>query len=467
VSLEDLLLKNVHYVTDIGVLTINDKSTRDYTINNTSLMTYVNANPNVELYFPDGTYHLQSGLTFTSGVSLNLHQNAKIIADNTMDVMLYFSNTVTASSIDSYKLFQRIRGGQIEGNNLVNTVVKFDNDMQTYVSDTIIQNGLQRGLVSNQPHAELMMNNVYFRNVTQLTGTTDNVTDNVAIEINSTDNYINNINIVDWTVGVRVTKPGNYLDKIHVWNTHLARIPLSIGFHVTSTGWMKLHYCVSDTCQTGFKNEGVLILDHCHILNNSFFSASFSGIPTGINNTSTYTNCQAKNVIFDGGSLGLNCFASASAITGIIQDNIYWGTLTNKPNELFTNSIKSFTPTFVGSTNAGTPTYITQFGQYTKVGKIVMFQINIKATFDSAISGDLTINGLPLISASGQTPLSVSYRSGFVDQIISANVISSNTKIQLWKTSSATTPVTSTITADSLQTKVIEIWVSGSYLTTI
>jgi hypothetical protein len=160
--------------------------------------------PNVELYFPDGTYHLQSGLTFTSGVSLNLHQNAKIIADNTMDVMLYFSNTVTASSIDSYKLFQRIRGGQIEGNNKVNTVIKFDNDMQTYVSDIIIQNGLQRGLVSNQPHAELMMNNVYFRNATQLTGTTDNVTDNVAIEINSTDNYINNINIVDWTVGVRV-----------------------------------------------------------------------------------------------------------------------------------------------------------------------------------------------------------------------------------------------------------------------
>jgi hypothetical protein len=379
--------------------------------------------------------------------------------------MFHFSNYQTPGTIDSHMLFQHITGGKFNGNDKANKIIVLDSEMETFVLDTVIMNGLQRGLVSNQPHAELMMNNVYFRNVTQLTGTTDNVTDNVAIEINSTDNYINNINIVDWTVGVRASKPGNYLDKVHVWNTHSARIPLSVGFHVTSTGWLKLHYCVSDTCQTAFKNDAVLILDHCHILNNSFFSASFSGTPTGINNTGTYTQCQVKNVIFDGGTLGLNCFATTAAITGIVQDNTYWGTLYNKPTEIVTNSINTFTPTIAGTTTAGTPTtYTTQFGQYTKVGRMVMFKCNIKATLDATISGDLKIRGLPLTSASGQTAITIGYRSGFTDQVITGAIDSASTQISLYKITSASPPVIAPVWADGLQTKTVEIWISGTYI---
>lgn len=54
----------------------------------------------------------------------------------------------------------------------------------------------------------------------------------------------------------------------------------------------------------------------------------------------------------------------------------------------------SFTPTIFGDTTAGTATYNLQEGHYTKIGKIVHFEIRIGCTLTGS-SGLLLIGGLP------------------------------------------------------------------------
>lgn len=58
----------------------------------------------------------------------------------------------------------------------------------------------------------------------------------------------------------------------------------------------------------------------------------------------------------------------------------------------------TFTPTVKGSTGAGTGTYTTQTGHYTKVGNVVYFKLTLVWT-NSSGTGDLNFGGLPVNSA--------------------------------------------------------------------
>jgi hypothetical protein len=54
----------------------------------------------------------------------------------------------------------------------------------------------------------------------------------------------------------------------------------------------------------------------------------------------------------------------------------------------------TFTPTIVGTATAGTASYTNQVGEYTKIGNLVYFQINIFWSSGTG-TGDLRIAGLP------------------------------------------------------------------------
>jgi hypothetical protein len=54
----------------------------------------------------------------------------------------------------------------------------------------------------------------------------------------------------------------------------------------------------------------------------------------------------------------------------------------------------TFTPTISGTTSAGTGTYTTQFGRYTKVGRVVTCDITITWTAHDG-TGNLEVAGLP------------------------------------------------------------------------
>lgn len=68
----------------------------------------------------------------------------------------------------------------------------------------------------------------------------------------------------------------------------------------------------------------------------------------------------------------------------------------------------SWTPVLEGASTAGTQTYSTQVGRYTKIGNLCFVQCNITlSAFDAATSGNMRVNGLPFTvnSVSGGSPV--------------------------------------------------------------
>lgn len=72
----------------------------------------------------------------------------------------------------------------------------------------------------------------------------------------------------------------------------------------------------------------------------------------------------------------------------------------------------TFTPTIVGSTTAGTGTYTTQVGRYTKIGRMVTVSVAVTWTAHTG-TGNLRIGGLPFASANVgvETPLPLQYQN--------------------------------------------------------
>lgn len=58
----------------------------------------------------------------------------------------------------------------------------------------------------------------------------------------------------------------------------------------------------------------------------------------------------------------------------------------------------TFTPTIVGRTSAGTGTYVTQVGRYTKIGNRVFYFINVRISAHTG-TGNMRISGLPFVCA--------------------------------------------------------------------
>ena len=58
----------------------------------------------------------------------------------------------------------------------------------------------------------------------------------------------------------------------------------------------------------------------------------------------------------------------------------------------------SFTPTVYGTGTAGSPTYTSQFGKYTKIGNVVSCYIRITTSALGGIAGDVRLGNLPFTS---------------------------------------------------------------------
>ena len=71
------------------------------------------------------------------------------------------------------------------------------------------------------------------------------------------------------------------------------------------------------------------------------------------------------------------------------------------PNTLDDYEEGTFTPTVIGSTTAGTATYAAQNGRYTKIGRLVQFELDIAWSAGTG-TGNLRIAGLPFTSNSNR-----------------------------------------------------------------
>jgi len=128
----------------------------------------------------------------------------------------------------------------------------------------------------------------------------------------------------------------------------------------------------------------------------------------------------------------------------------------------------TFTPTLYGSTTAGTQTYTTQEGRYSRIGNIVTFKVNILlSAYDVATAGDLRIGGLPF-TVNTHCPVTIGYIHNVtkpVDTIISALAYSATTSIYLYSVLTGTTSANSAYITNTSLTNLFAIIIAGSYIT--
>ena len=110
-----------------------------------------------------------------------------------------------------------------------------------------------------------------------------------------------------------------------------------------------------------------------------------------------------KLVANSAGNVGVGTASPAKPldVTGDIRTStgILFGTDTAAANALDDYEEGTFSPTIGGLTTAGTPTYDDRAGRYTKVGRLVTFQIYIVWSALSGGAGNLVVGGLPFTSA--------------------------------------------------------------------
>jgi hypothetical protein len=102
------------------------------------------------------------------------------------------------------------------------------------------------------------------------------------------------------------------------------------------------------------------------------------------------------NLVLKGGTVGANGVGVTFPATQVASSDA---------NCLDDYEEGTFTPTVIGTTTAGTATYASQVGRYTKVGRVVQFQIDINYSAGTG-TGNLQIDGLPFQNSSGLAAIS-------------------------------------------------------------
>lgn len=98
--------------------------------------------------------------------------------------------------------------------------------------------------------------------------------------------------------------------------------------------------------------------------------------------------------------------------------------------------VGTFTPAFLGTSTAGTFTYVSQLGVYTRIEQLVFFRLTVGiSAIGVAPVGDMRISGLPLTAASTiQTPVATTVQQldlGATTVQIMGRVLTSATQIAM------------------------------------
>jgi hypothetical protein len=131
------------------------------------------------------------------------------------------------------------------------------------------------------------------------------------------------------------------------------------------------------------------------------------------------TGATNSNCVFLSGAVGVRATLDASGNFNVANGNVILGTSgkgidfsavtggtgTATANVLNDYEEGTFLPTVIGTTSAGTATYAAQIGRYTKVGRIVQFQIDINYSAGTG-TGNLQIAGLPFQNSNNLAPVS-------------------------------------------------------------
>lgn len=228
----------------------------------------IDANPNREIFFPDGTYLLDRPICTPAdpkrSVCLRLSNYARFVAakgwaaTNT-EAMVRLGGSHPANDIRTPGSWYWLKGGIIDGDGVADGL-SIDGGRETLVSDVSMKNvriglHIKRGANSGSSDADI-------RNV-NIVG--NGAEDSIGVLIVGCDNTLQNMRIANVVRGVVVRSGGNSLRDIHPLFTggwkHYDR---SIGFDIDACD-IFCDFCYSDQFATGFRfgERGDGVFDKC------------------------------------------------------------------------------------------------------------------------------------------------------------------------------------------------------------
>ncbi len=160
----------------------------------------------------------------------------------------------------------------------------------------------------------------------------------------------------------------------------------------------------------------------------------------------------------------------AGFTNGIVQTNltglVYGNGLSNHATDVDYNT-NQFTPTIAGSTTAGTTTYTTQAGQFTKIGNRLFFDIGIVFTQTTG-TGDIQVQSLPYtVNNSSNVSIAVAVLTGISwannqETYVAAQIVPNSTYLVITGYHNTNTPANVQMPTG---TGTYSITISGSYQT--
>lgn len=228
----------------------------------------IDANPNREIFFPDGTYLLDKPVCTPAhpnkSVSLRLSAYAKFKAvpgwTNT-EAMVRLGGIHPANNIMLPGSWYWLKGGIIDGSGVANGI-SIDSGRETLVADCSMK-GVRIGLHIKHG-ANSGSSDSDIRNV-NIVG--NNAPDSIGVLVDGYDNTLANMRIYAVAKGVVINSGGNCLRDIHpllAMKKEHDFYSRSVGFEINSANnWMD--FCYSDQFATGFKfgKNGGGVLDKC------------------------------------------------------------------------------------------------------------------------------------------------------------------------------------------------------------
>lgn len=199
---------------------------------------------------------------------------------------------------------------------------------------------------------------------------------------------------------------------------------------------------------------------------NSSVTLPTTGTLATLAGTENFTNKTLTSPVVSGGTIdnatigtttpAAGAFTSLSGSNGVSVGN----TANASATVLDWYQEGTFTPVAIGTTAAGTGTYTTQLGSYTRIGNAVTIRIQIGWSAHTG-TGNLALQGLPFTNTGVITPLAVIYDGLVVGsgKQFEAGVSANATSITLY----ASDPTAGVIGLIAMDTSVNGIYLSGTY----
>jgi hypothetical protein len=184
------------------------------------------------------------------------------------------------------------------------------------------------------------------------------------------------------------------------------------------------------------------------VISSTAFNALTADLGTGLSTAITkdgQTIATAK-IPF---ALGISINGATSGVTSVLATDAVTATITlpSATGTLANYAEGTWTPVVVGSSTAGTATYVTQVGYYTKIGK----NVYITATIDynsGTGTGNLLVNGLPFTSAATYLfvlPLRQESLTLSANSVPQCLITSSSTQINFQQIATGTSSIASVV----------------------